>query len=306
MSEGDSLKGKRVAVLYGGPGREREVSIRSGEAVAEALRSLGISTEAIDVIHPPCRLPEGIDLAFNMIHGTYGEDGEIQAELDRAGIVYTGEGEAGSRIAFDKIASKRAFEAAGVPTPEWRIVGAGEAAPFDPPYVVKSPRQGSSVGVHIIRDASDYQDALVDCLQYGPDVLVEKFVSGRELTIGVLGDEALPIIEIRPREGFYNYENKYTKGATEYLVPAPIPGEIASRASDIALRAHRALGLEIYSRVDLLLSEEGDLFVLEINTIPGMTETSLLPKAAAVRGISFARLCERIGLLSIERRGRRA
>jgi len=288
--------------MYGGPGAEREVSVRSGQAVAAALASLGREVIPVELHAARVEVPEGTDLVFNMIHGTFGEDGELQAQLDSMGVPYTGEGAAASRTAFDKILSKRAFEAAGVATPEWKVVGSNDPAPFEAPFVVKAPRQGSSVGVHILRDAAGYGDALRDCLQYGDDVLVEKFFAGRELTIGVLGREALPIIEIRPKQGFYDYQNKYTKGATDYLVPAPLDAAVAGQISDLALAAYRAIGLEVYARVDILLDGDGNGSVLEINTIPGMTETSLLPKAAAVRGMGFAELCERIGVLSLNRR----
>jgi len=295
------LTDKHIVVLYGGPGAEREVSIRSGQSVANALQSLGLSVVPVEMKNPPPNLPDAVDLVVNMIHGTYGEDGDLQRDLDRLGIPYTGEGEKGSRLAFDKIESKRAFDRAGISTPAWEIVRKGETTSFEPPFVVKAPRQGSSVGVHIIRNVPDYPAAVADCLRFGEEVLIEKFIEGRELTVGVLGSEALPVIEIHPKKGFYTYENKYTKGATEYLVPAPIDEETTQRVLQIALRAHQALGLEIYSRVDVLLDAQGALHVLEINTIPGMTETSLLPKAAASRGMGFPELCAHIALLSLER-----
>ncbi len=295
------LKGKKVAVLLGGPGPEREVSLRSGAAVARALRSLGAVVQEIDVKDLNLSLPEPIDLAYNMIHGTFGEDGQIQEILERQGIPYTGEGVAGSQLAFDKILSKRAFDEHGVPTGRWHVIAAGQRPRFEVPFVVKSPRQGSSVGVHIIKDSADLDPALEDCFRFGEAVIVEEFFSGRELTVGILGDVALPVIEIVPREGFYDYQHKYTKGASEYFVPAPIGDEATQAVQYAALAAKRALGLEIYSRVDVILASDGRLNVLEINTIPGMTETSLLPKAAAAAGLDFPTLCERIASLSMQR-----
>ena len=295
------LKGKKVAVLLGGPGPEREVSLRSGAAVARALRTLGAVVQEIDVKDLNLSLPEPIDLAYNMIHGTFGEDGQIQEILERQGIPYTGEGVAGSQLAFDKILSKRAFDEHGVPTGRWHVIAAGQRPSFEVPFVVKSPRQGSSVGVHIIKDSADLDPALEDCFRFGEAVIVEEFFSGRELTVGILGDVALPVIEIVPREGFYDYQHKYTKGASEYFVPAPIGDEATQAVQYAALAAKRALGLEIYSRVDVILASDGRLNVLEINTIPGMTETSLLPKAAAAAGLDFPTLCERIASLSMQR-----
>jgi D-alanine-D-alanine ligase len=295
------LKDKRVAVLLGGPGPEREVSLRSGAAVARALRSLGALVQEIDVEDSSLSLPEPIDLAYNMIHGTFGEDGQIQKLLEQQGIPYTGEGVAGSQLAFDKILSKRKFDEHGVPTGRWHVIAAGQRPRFEVPFVVKSPRQGSSVGVHIIKDSADLDAALEDCFRFGEAVIVEEYFSGRELTVGILGDVALPVIEIVPREGFYDYQHKYTKGASEYFVPAPIGDESTQAVQYAALAAKRALGLEIYSRVDVILASDGRLNVLEINTIPGMTETSLLPKAAAAAGLDFAMLCERIASLSMQR-----
>ena len=295
------LKGKKIAVLLGGPGPEREVSLRSGAAVARTLRSLGALVQEIDVKDSSLSLPKSIDLAYNMIHGTFGEDGQIQQILERQGIPYTGEGIAGSQLAFDKILSKRAFDEHGVPTGRWHVIAAGQKPRFEVPFVVKSPRQGSSVGVHIIKDFADLDAALEDCFRFGETVIVEEFFSGRELTVGILGDVALPIIEIVPREGFYDYQHKYTKGASEYFVPAPIGDEATQAVQYAALAAKRALGLEIYSRVDVILASDGRLNVLEINTIPGMTETSLLPKAAAAAGLDFPTLCERIASLSMQR-----
>jgi D-alanine-D-alanine ligase len=296
------LKDKTVALLKGGPGKERDVSLRSGAAVAKALRAAGAQVVEIDVTAAETNLPESVDLAFNIIHGTFGEDGQLQSILHERGIPYTGEGIEGSRTAFDKILSKEAFDRAGVPTSKWEKIRREQTPSLPLPYVVKAPRQGSSVGVHIIRDAAALPAALEDCFQYGEEVLIESFFSGRELTVGILGGEALPVVEIVPRDGFYDYDHKYTSGASEYFVPAPLTEAQAASVQSTACAAHRALGLEVYSRVDILLAPDGSMSVLEINTIPGMTELSLLPKAAAVAGLDFPSLCEEIAGLSLAKK----
>ncbi len=296
------LKGMPVALFMGGPGKEREVSLRSGAAVADALRRCGAEVTPMDVTGPGFQVPEGARLVFNIIHGTFGEDGELQAILDRMGLPYTGEGAEGSRLAFDKIETKTCFARAGVPTCGWKSMGPGEALDWSFPCVIKAPRQGSSVGVHIVHSPEAVRPALDDCFQYGDRVLVEDFFKGRELTVGVLGQQALPVVEIVPNEGFYDYEHKYTKGASEYHVPALVPQELTARILQAAIAACQSLNLEVYSRVDILLAPDGRLNVMEINTIPGMTETSLLPKAAAVAGLDFPALCEEIAGLSLARK----
>lgn len=283
----------------GGPGKERPVSLNSGAAVARALRSLGADVVEIDVHGPDFQLPDKTELVFNIIHGTFGEDGALQAILDRLGVPYTGEGEAGSRLAFDKIATKRKLDKAGVPNAKWEILGAGCQPSIPLPLVAKPPREGSSVGVHIVQRPEEIAPALEDCLSRDSEVLVEEFVSGRELTVGIVGGEALPVVEIVPKVDFYSFENKYTKGNSDYFCPARLDDATTHAVQEAALAAHRALGLQIYSRVDVLLDAANKPFVLEVNTIPGMTETSLLPKAAAVVGIDFAALCEEIAGISL-------
>lgn len=299
----------KIAVLMGGPGSERQVSLASGNAVLKALLGLGLDATGVDVTSTDLSLPPGTGLAFNLIHGTFGEDGQLQEALDKLGIPYTGAGAASSRLAFDKNLAKAAFLAAGVPTPRSEIVdvSAGPAIPsIAPPFVVKPPREGSSVGVHIVRDPAQAESAMAGAATFGNDILVEEFVDGLELTVAVLDDKALPVIQIIPPEGVYDMASKYpwlsgSKGS-QYICPADI-GEAATAAvQKAALAAHRALGIEIYSRVDVLLDQSGQPFVLEANTIPGMTETSLLPKSAAAAGISFPELCLAIATRSLELR----
>lgn len=295
------LEHLHLVVLMGGPGSEREVSLRSGAAVANALAAGGYRVSPLEVHGTAIDLPADTGLCVNMIHGTFGEDGQLQAILDARGLAYTGEGEAGSRLAFDKLASKTVFVRGDVPTPGWEKISAGQRPSLPLPFVVKAPREGSSVGVHIVREERELDAALRDCASLDREILVEEFIAGRELTVGVVGDRALAVVEIRPRDGFYDYAHKYTKGASEYFCPAPLDEGTAAAVREVALRAHHALGLEVYSRVDVLLRPDASPFVLEANTIPGMTETSLLPKAAAASGTGFLELCEEICLLSLRK-----
>ncbi len=307
----DTLLHKKIAVLKGGPGSERPVSLASAAGVSKALRGLGADVVEIDVKNADFTLPDGVALAFNIIHGVFGEDGELQRVLDATGIPYTGEGAAGSRLAFDKIETKERFAANGIPTPKYEILSIGQKPSMPLPYVVKAPRQGSTVGVYIVREEAEIEPALQGASQYDDRLLVEKYIPGRELTVGILGDAALPILQIVPKSGFYDFNDKYPflnpqgGGGAEHLCPAPLsPGETRC-IQGIALAAHRALGLEVYSRVDFILTEAGEPFVLEINTIPGMTEASLLPEAAGVAGISYPALCQKIIELSLAKGGRR-
>ncbi|HSV62466.1 MAG TPA: D-alanine--D-alanine ligase [Chthoniobacterales bacterium] len=298
---------KKIAVLMGGPGSERDVSLATGRGVVKALRSLGCDVTEVDVRGADFVLPEDIDLAFLTIHGTFGEDGQLQQILEDRGVPYTGEGVEESSLAFDKIRSKEVFREHGVTTPYWQTIGAGQRPAMPIPLVIKAPRQGSTVGVHIIRNEKDIDGAIADASTYDRELLVEKFVPGRELTVGILGDQALPIIEIIPKGGFYDFTNKYpflnpsAGGAAEHVCPAKITPEKTNEVQQLALRAFRALGLKVYARVDVLLPDDGVPTVLEANTIPGMTEASLLPEAAAVAGITYPQLCARIIELSAKR-----
>jgi D-alanine-D-alanine ligase len=302
-----NLGNQRIAVLMGGPGSERDVSFATGKGVANALRLLGAKVTEVDVKGPDFELPRGIDLAFIALHGTFGEDGQVQRILEDRGVAYTGEGAAESELAFDKIRSKEAFRQHDVTTPYWQIVTIGQRPTIPIPFVIKAPRQGSTVGVHIIKNEREIDAAIADAGKYDRELLIEKFVPGRELTIGILGEQALPILEIIPKGGFYDFANKYpflnpsAGGGAEHVCPATIPEDRTREIQDLALRAHRSLGLQVYSRVDIMLPEEGEPAVLEVNTIPGMTEASLLPEAAAAAGIGYAELCARIIELSRQR-----
>ena len=295
-----------IAVLMGGPGSEREVSLASGGAVLEALKEQGLNAVAVDVMSHSISLPAGTGLCFNTLHGTFGEDGELQSILEKMQMPYTGAGRESSRIAFDKVASKEVFVAHQVPTPASEIVDCSNGArlpEMSPPYVVKPPCEGSSVGVHIVHDKSEAHAAMEDAAKYGKEVLVEQYIDGLELTVGVLDGVALPIVHIAPRSGFYDMNNKYPwlndDGATDYYCPAELDEATTLAVQQAALEAHKALGIEIYSRVDVLLDKEGSPYVLEANTIPGMTASSLLPKAAQVAGYEFGPLCEKIADISL-------
>src|SRR6266516_3482464 len=295
---------KKIAVLMRGPGSEREVSLATGRGVAKALRSLGAEVVEIDIRNEDFQLPNDVDLAFNTIHGTFGEDGQLQKILERRGVAYTGDGVSTSEIAFDKIRTKEKFREHDVTTPPWEVIHPGQRPTIPLPIVVKPPREGSTVGVVIVKNEAEIESAISQAAKYGRELLVEQFVSGRELTIGILGDEALPIIEIIPKGGFYDFTNKYpflnpqAGGGAEHVCPAKIDAEKTKEIQELALRAFRAAGLQVYGRVDVILSESGEPFILEINNIPGMTEASLLPEAAAAADISYIDLCARIIALS--------
>jgi len=295
---------KKIAVLMGGPGSERDVSLATGRGVSKALRSLGAEVVEVDVHDENFALPKDVDLAFITIHGTFGEDGQLQEILEKHGVAYTGDGVEASRAAFNKILSKEKFREHGVVTPEWEVIEVGQRPTISVPLVVKPARQGSTVGVVIVKDASELDSAMAEAAKYDRKLLIEKFVSGRELTIGILGDQALPILEIIPKGGFYDFNNKYpflnpqAGGGAEHVCPARIDSNKTKQVQKQALHAFRALGLVVYGRVDVLLPDSGNPSVLEVNTIPGMTEASLLPEAAAAAGINYVDLCARIIALS--------
>ncbi|HAT21031.1 MAG: D-alanine--D-alanine ligase [Roseibacillus sp.] len=300
-----------IAVLMGGPGSEREVSLSSGQAVLEALRGEDLTAVGVDVIDTAPVLPEATGLAFNVIHGTFGEDGALQTYLEDLGVPYTGAGRVSSELAFDKVASKARFVEEGIPTPASEIVdvSGGVVLPLmELPCVVKPPREGSSVGVHIVHTPEEARIAMEDAARFGNEVLVEQFVEGKELTVGIVGEEVFPIVHIVPREGFYDMSNKYPwmseEGGTDYYCPADLDAKTTKIVQNAAMATHRALGIEVYSRVDILLDSLSNPYILEANTIPGMTASSLLPKgaAAAEPGYGFGALCRRIGELSLSLR----
>ncbi len=293
-----------IALLMGGPGAEREVSLVSGKAVLEALREAGftrVTPVIVDAEAPP--IPPGTELCYNMIHGTYGEDGGLQSYLEGLGIPFTGAKSTASRLCFNKILSKHELIKNGVCTPRSEVIHAGQRPTFSPPLVIKPPCQGSSVGVEIVHEPQQMDAALREAAKYSDELLVEEYISGKELTVAILDGTPLPVIHICPRTGFYDMHNKYPSmyggSGTEYICPAVLSDADTAAVQHEALRAYHALGVQVYGRVDVLLPENGLPYVLEINTIPGMTESSLFPKAAAAVGISYRELCRRIAEISL-------
>jgi D-alanine-D-alanine ligase len=293
-----------ITVMLGGPSAEREVSLRSGAAVAQALRSLGHTVSKLDPRTPEWTLPEKADVVFLALHGTYGEDGAVQQQLDKLGVPYTGCGAEASRIAFDKVLTKQCCLKAGVPTAKFVTANSPEAPfpkNFPPPFVVKPTRQGSSVGLQFVDRAEGWLGALADALRFDSEVLVEERIVGRETTVGILDGKALPVVEVCPKKGSYDYTNKYTAGKTEYFCPADFDAATTKRIQAAALGAFQAVGGRDYARVDVMVRADGSPVVLEVNTLPGMTETSLLPKAAAAAGMNFSQLCQCMVDLALKR-----
>jgi D-alanine-D-alanine ligase len=295
-----------LTVLLGGPSAEREVSLVSGAGVAKALRSLGHNVTEVDPKDGTFTLPDETDVVFLALHGTYGEDGTVQQQLEQLGVPYTGCDSAASRVAFDKVLTKERCIAAGVPTAKYFVVNS-ESAPWpegwQPALVVKPVRQGSSVGLQMVERVSDWNAALRDALRYDSQLLVEEKILGRETTVGILADQTLPVVEVRPRSGPYDFQNKYTSGRTEYFCPAPFDAAVTSRIQSAALGAFRAIGGRDYARVDVMVRPEGEPVVLEVNTLPGMTPLSSLPRAAAAAGIPYDQLCQRLIDLALKRTG---
>lgn len=306
-----------VAVVLGGPSSEAEISRVTGAAIANALREKGYNAQELE-LEPANLIPTlekmGAKVVFNAVHGMYGEDGRLQSILEAAGMPYTGCGVLASAVAMDKAATKRFLQSADISTPRCLIINRRDAKDLDAveakileqfsiPVVIKAATQGSSIGVHIVKDAKDVKEAVSDCFKYSADVLVEECIKGKELTVAMMedGDEirCLPVIWIAPHSGAYDFHSKYTKGATDYHCPAPLSEEVTAHVQKLALDTYKVLGLSGVARVDVMLDENNQGYVLEANTIPGMTATSLVPKAAAAVGISFPELCEKI-LLSAQ------
>ncbi|MBI3312080.1 MAG: D-alanine--D-alanine ligase [Candidatus Omnitrophica bacterium] len=315
----------RIAVLMGGPSAEHEISLRSGHGIATALSRRGWSVTAIVI---PQELTVGqagsftrqalneakVEAAFIALHGPFGEDGTIQAICEELHIAYTGSDVQASRLGLDKVASRLRFEQSGLAVPAWQLVDLADrtglescAQRFGFPVVVKPTNQGSSLGVSLVTNEAELQDAIQQAARYDHRILMEAYVQGRELTVGILGADALPLVEISSHHRFFDYTAKYTPGQTEYVVPAPIPEELARQIQACGLLAHQALGCRHLSRVDLILDgANSQPVILEVNTIPGFTATSLLPKAAACAGIAYDELCERVMRMALSQRQRSA
>jgi D-alanine-D-alanine ligase len=301
------LTKKKIGVLMGGTSTEREVSLRSGTAIHNALKGLGYDTIAIDAGPDICSVlkTETIELSFLALHGGYGENGAIQGMLEVLGIPYTGSGVLASALAMDKEASKKIFLHHKIPVPPFVVIQRSAFSvqrktpnselltpDFNLPWVVKPVAEGSSVGVSIVKDETGFEQALETAYSYGLKAIVEKYIDGKEVHIGILNDRILGGVEVRPSLEFYSYEAKYTAGQTEYILPPEIDTKAYEKAKVAAFSAHSALGCKGATRVDLMVDGEGNPYVLEVNTIPGMTETSLLPKIAKKAGLDFPALIE--------------
>ena len=321
----------KVAVLMGGRSGERDVSFSTGRGIAQALRNLGHDVTSIDAADGTVlaaghegegapsladvrKRPHSLmlsamqspalieaDVVFIALHGRWGEDGAVQAALELAGKVYTGSGVLASALAMDKAMSKRVFEREALPTPHWMLLEAGvPGSALDIsllggfPLVVKPNAEGSTLGLSIVRHPSELEPAIAKAAEYDTQVLVEQFIEGRELTVAVIGEVAYPVVEIEPKSGFYDYASKYTKGMTTYTCPAPLDKELTRHVRELGVEAASALGCRGVARVDFRLSEDDEPFILEVNTLPGMTPTSLVPMAAAAKGMSYDQLVARI------------
>ena len=298
-------KSIRVGVICGGISSEREISLKTGEGIFNALKSSGYNTEYIDFKGDNISAFKNIDVAFLALHGKYGEDGSVQGLLELLKIPYTGSGILASSIAIDKIFSKKIFIFEKIPTPAYIGLGLNGKINFQEikndvvkkigyPLVVKPSREGSTIGITIVQDEVDLEDAINFAKIYDSAILLEKFISGRLMAVSLIGDKptAMPIIEIRPKSGFYDFKSKYTAGLTEYITPAILDDDLELTIKELAVKTHNCLGCYGISRVDLILDEENRPFILEINTMPGMTATSLVPKSANAMGISFEKLAE--------------
>lgn len=304
------MKDKKIVVLMGGPSAEAEVSLNTGKAILAALKEKDYNVEGLEL--DPHHLVEQLqecqcDVVFNAVHGKFGEDGVLQGVLEMMGMPYTGSGVLASAVTMDKVVSKNIFLARGISTPRSKAYIKEEQQrdlvkeimqEFSLPVVVKSAAQGSSIGVSIVEKQESLKQALATAFEYSNDVLIEEFIKGRELTVAVWGNpadkKALPIIEIVPHSGTYDYQSKYTKGATEYIVPAKLDAAVTKSVQELAVRTFTAVGCAGIARVDLMLDKDNVPYVLEVNSVPGMTATSLVPKAAQALGIEFPDLCEKL------------
>ncbi len=294
----------KIGVLMGGPSAEREISLKSGKAVLKSLKALNLDVVEIDIQTDGSQeninliRSLAIDCAFLTLHGRFGEDGQLQAILEELGIPYTGSGKFASRLAMDKISSRKILEVYGLSVPRFQIAEKKSCntdsiinSELIFPLVVKPAMQGSSIGLSIVDSKNDLAPAIKLAFEFDDKILIEEYIKGRELTVGILDNRALPAIEIVPKKRFFDYEAKYSAGLTEYIVPAQLPQEIVNKIESAALKVHHLLGCYAYSRIDIILNQENVPFILEANTIPGFTQTSLYPKAAKVAGIEFGQLC---------------
>lgn len=301
----EKLKNKKIAVLYGGTSGEREVSLRSGARVFDSLSSQGFNVRLIDTKEDfiPVLKNEEIDIACIMLHGQGGEDGSIQGLLEILKIPYTGSKVLASALGMDKVASKRIWETTGVPTPKFVVVDPNsdikeecrrikKMFPF--PLVIKPTAEGSSLGVSILKDDKRFDETLIETVEKFKNVFIEEYIEGVEVTVGILGSgndlKALPVLELKPKTGFYDYGAKYTKGMTEFIIPARLPKLVYDRVSSTAIKAFKTIGCHGFSRIDIIVDSDGTPFVHDANTIPGMTDLSDLPAQAQAAGMTYDEL----------------
>jgi len=315
------LADKKIGVLYGGESEEREISLKSGQAIYKALKDEGLDVVKMDVDRKMLKEieREKIDVAVLALHGGWGEDGTIQAVCKLMEIPFTGPDLLGSALALNKVMAKKIFKSEGIPTPPWKVISQEETTKrgyldrltkklgeeFGLPIVLKPALQGSSVGLKVVKEKMNLKSSIKESMKYGKCLLVEKYLRGTEVTVGILGLapdlEPLPVVEIVPKRGVYDFKSKYTQGETEYIVPARLPKRLYEKTQLLALQAFKALNLDIVARIDMLIEEDRNLYVLEANTNPGMTATSLLPKAALAAGYEFSKLLKRMIELAIKR-----
>ncbi len=302
----DRVKGYKIGVLAGGSSNERGISLRSGHAVFDALSSAGLSPVFCDVTEDNFESvidKADIDVAFIALHGKFGEDGTPQRMLERRNIMYTGSDPVSSALALDKFSSKEKFKNARLVVPDCRLVRKGEnitANEISFPSVIKPRYEGSSIGLSVIFSEDNFSEGINKAFMFADEVLIEQFINGRELTVGIMDRAALPIVEIITKQGVYDFTAKYESDETKYRVPAALEKKLYSRIQQAAVRAHESLGCGGFSRVDLILSDEEKIFVLEVNTIPGLTKKSLLPMAAKAADLDFCSLCVKMLYSSLE------
>ncbi len=308
----------RIGVLMGGTSSEREISLKSGKAVLKSFNEAGCDVLAIDLTTTDAsqiisQLRQAkIDIVFLVLHGKFGEDGAIQAILDKEGFAYTGSGPQASHLAMDKVATQALLKNNGITVPDFQILRQGDT--INPalilknlggtPVIVKPSCEGSSIGITVVRNEADLAPALAVAFKLGPEIIVEKFIAGKEITSGILGTEALSLVEIRPKNKFFDFTAKYQSGMSDYIVPAQISESQAARIKEMSLKAFELVGCRDMARSDFIVDEKGNAYFLEINTIPGFTATSLLPKAANDRGINFSNLCLQLAGFAAERKKR--
>lgn len=316
MTQPDVLMLGEIGVLMGGCSSEREISFKSGKAIVAALTEAGCRVKAVEINSTDetalseLLRAEKIDLAFIALHGQFGEDGTLQTLLERLGIPYTGSDAQASRLAMDKVRTQNAVAAQGVRVPPYRVLSADNHSHWTAvinelgglPVVVKPSSEGSSIGVTIVREPEMLAKAVEEAFRFGPEILLDKYIEGQELTCGILDGQALPLVEIRPKKAFFDYEAKYQKGMSEYIVPAEVSAQDTQKIQATALKVNQILGCRDFVRMDFILGKDGREYFLEANTIPGFTATSLLPMAARQAGYSFAELCLTIARLGMKKR----